>query len=481
MRNWMLTALALLLAGTLAWPAGAWGPSTQNAIVTTALHLISKEANIPLDRLQKDLQAGASLSMDMVSKLYPFLASSAIGAIESEMILLQAVQGDRVDPYFAYRLGVLGKLVAEVTAPLAEAEIRYRNLYYADVEGQIRNVALKSSPRQVVDPPIYLPRVIAEAASRDDVIEREYQDGTGFEGVARALLPQDASRSVNAVADVWFTILSGRGPKGNVSDSQLRRYVEEAYSFYIARENTAEIEAVSPRLDALTPKTPDLQVRIGDMFFDAKLFDRAMDEYRAVLRAAPDRRDVVEKMSAYYVDLGDKALENNRLEEALDAFREALQVNPLHPTAEAQRLTAEGLITARDARLSTNRASIERAQQFETLAEQEALKNRYAEAIALLRQAGAAYDEVTDEFPAEHQRRMRGMNNLRFRIDELKKEIMANAQVFSGTGFVLDARNLARRGDPGLSEEALKTLVRREFENEMKKLEERMAPALAVR
>ena len=417
----------------------------------------------------------------MVSKLYPFLSSSAVGAIEAEMILLQAVQGDRVDAYFAYRLGVLGKLVAEVTAPLAEVNITYRNLYYADVERQIRNVPLKGSARQVVDPPLYFPRVMAEAASRDDVIEREYQDGTGFDGVARALLPQDASRSVTAVADVWFTILSGRAPKGDVSDTQLRRYVEDAYAFYINRGNTAEIDAASARLDALTPKTPDLQVRIGDMFFEAALYERAMNEYRAVLRTAPDRRDVVEKMSAYYVDQGDKALENNRLEEALDAFRQALEVNPLHPTAEAQRLTIEGLISARDARLAGNRASIDRAHQFESLAEQEATRNRYAEAIALLRQASAAYYEVTDEFPAEHQRRMRGMNNLRYRIDELKKEIMVNAQIFSGSGFILDTRELARRGDPGLSEEALKTLVRREFENEMKKLEERMTPLLAVR
>ena len=124
----------------------------------------------------------------------PGATTNPIGAIESEMILLEAVRGDRVDPYFAYRLGVLGKLVARICSPLERADSTYRNLYYADVDKKIENVPIDSTSRRVVDPQVYLPQVSRSAADRADVIVEDYKTGLGFGGVAQASLSEDASR-----------------------------------------------------------------------------------------------------------------------------------------------------------------------------------------------------------------------------------------------------------------------------------------------
>ncbi len=112
--------LATALAGVLAFaaPAGAWGPKTQLAIVTNALHLLSKTSNIPLERLERHLRDGAMVSLSGLERIYARIEDDPTAAIESEMYLLETAQSGRVDPYFAFRLGTLGKLVAEAVSPM---------------------------------------------------------------------------------------------------------------------------------------------------------------------------------------------------------------------------------------------------------------------------------------------------------------------------------------------------------------------------
>ncbi len=479
--NHPIRAAALCaLAVIVSLPAAAWGPRTQYAIVSNAVQLISKDSNIPLVRLQKDLLNGAQLSMEMIGSLYPDMVRGPVTAIESELGLLRAVESGRVDPYFAFRLGVLGKLVAEATSPMGNADPTYRNLYYADVEKSIQRAPLQNQPRTLVEPAAYFSRVMAEANYHNDMLIKEYQDGIGFQGVAGAILSDDASRSVNAVADVWHTILTGRAVAGNVSERQVQRYVVDAMAFYINRGSSEEIDTVSARLGGLVGQTPDMRIQIGDMLSEAELYARAMTEYQAVLAVAPDRRDVVEKIARYYVSRGQRALEDERLEAALADFETAVQADPLHPTAESLRIQAVELIAARDARLAKNREDLEAGEKFQGMAEEEALSGRYAEAIALLHQAVNRYNEVTEEFPNEFQLATRGAKNALYRVQEFKREIMANAQSFSGSGSALDARGLARDGAKELEKGAIQALLRNAYREEMKNLEAEMASALAI-
>lgn len=478
----MLNAKRIAVLTLVLFPAAAlaWGPTAQLAIVTNALHLISKDSNIPLNRLEKDLRAGAMISMDMLTEIYPDLATDPVRAVESEMYLLKAVQQGRVDPFFAYRLGALGKLVAELTSPLRDVSPAYRNLYYADVEKNIEKTVLQPGVRQAVEPKSYFARAMLEARAHDEMILKDYQGGKGYAGVASTTLSEYATRSLNAVADVWNTILVNKSLAGNVSDIQMRKYVLDAYAFYIARKNPREIEEAEQRLTKLTPPTTEMRVRIGDMFYAAEIYERAMQEYRAVLAEDPSRRDVVQKISDYYVQMGDKAIDGNQLETALDDFKTASEANPLHPEAESKRLQAEALITARDGRRDACRAAIERAGKLETLAEDEALKGRYAEAIALLRQADGAYDEVSDEFPAELQQKTRGQKNARYRMQELQGQIVENAQVFSGSGAAQDIRALAQNGTKNLDKQALQALMEAEYQTALNGLENRLQSKLAL-
>jgi tetratricopeptide (TPR) repeat protein len=480
MRKWMLlvAAGAMLAAAT---PALAWGPRTQITIVTSAANLITKESGVGLNRMAQELQAGAMVPYETLSAQYPELPDNPLPAIESEMFLLQAVRGDRVDPYFAYRLGTLGKIVAEATAPLRAISATYRNLYYSDVEANINNLSLEESTRRTVEPRMYFERVMLEAAVNDELIEREYQSGVGFAGAARAMLMRDAGRSVTAVADVWHTALTGSAISGNVSENQLRRYVVDAHRFYIARKNDAEIDAAILRLEPVVPKTLDMREQIGDMFYEAEMFERAMAEYQAIIALEPQRRNVVEKMAEYYVRQGEQALKDQRLEEARDAFAAALAANPLHPAAEGMRLQAETQIAERDARMQKDQTTLAHAGELQTMAEQEASRSHYAEAIVFLRQAQDAYTQVSTEFPAENQKRMQGTEDVRIRLHQLQQDLMANAQVFSGSGYIADAQTLAQKGAAELDRQGLEQLLQAETAQQFQELEQELADTLEVK
>lgn len=475
------TITLALLAALVALPAAAWGPKTQLAISTTAMHLISKESNIPLNKMADSVRRGSSESQAALLKMYPDMLSGPIQAIEAEMLLLKSVRTDKLDNYYAYRLGLLGKLVAQTTAPMKDADATYRNLYYTDVERAIESTQVANRPRETVDPALYFGRRVAEANANNDVIEKEYEAGVGISGVAGSLLAEDTSRSARAVADVWLTILMDPTPGVNMSDERLREYSLAAMEFYAGRKNAAALDAAEDRYAKLAEPTSAYLVELGDTYFEAGFNERAIEKYKDALVMDPSRRDVVGRISDYYVARGDAELENEQLESALESYKAAVDANPLHDSAEGNRLQAAKLIRERDTRMGTNQGLVERADQLASMAEQEALKGRSAEAIDLLREAEVVYLEVTDEFPLEAKLRDRGVNQVRHRMQELKQKIMANASDFSGTGHVQDVRELVDDYGSGMDAAGLQAILKRSYDEEYVALSRELEEAMSVR
>lgn len=472
MKKFLIVAVII---GLLTAPsAEAWGPRAQVSVVNTAAQLLAKDGNAPLRRYGSEIREGASASREVLSRLMPEADSNPARAIETEMALLQALQEEHITAYMAYRLGVLGKVVAGVTAPMHEAPRRFSELYYADVDQNIGRSELKAAERRTVDPNTYIPQRMMEARINDEMILREYQGGQGFEGVAQSTLPEAASRSVNSVADVWHTILTSTSVAGGVSEAQRQSYVADAMRFYVARGNRGEMEKARERLAKVAEESADLVEKIGDAYYDGGVYDKAIKEYEQVLELDSSRRSVVTKIADYYVERGEEAMAEQRLEDAQAAFESASRANALDPRAEGLRLEAQRQLTAREARHNESRTALDRAGEFMSMADQEALDNRFAEALALYRQAELSYQEVSEEFPVEYQRSLQGLKNVAFQVDEMKQELIANAQTFSGRGYGDETRKLAQERLPSLSETTLKGLVRMEYEAQMQALQGRL-------
>jgi tetratricopeptide (TPR) repeat protein len=457
MRRTLRFVVPMLLVA--AAPAWAWGPRAETAIVTSAAQLLAKEAVLQIERIESNLRDGALMTSLQMEQLYPDFAVNPILAIENEMLLLQSLRTSQIDGYYAYRLGALGKLVANVTAPLAQTDPTYANLYYKDAESNIGSASLQRQPAQVVDPRAYFQRRLAESSVNTDVIVREYKNGVGFKGVAGQTLEEAASRSLASVADVWRTILAAPSVESGISDQQLRDYVVSAYGYYIGRGNASEIASADRRLEEMVEPDPDTIVRVADLFYDAGLREDAVKRYERALAAMPERRDVVGKIAEYYMELGEEALGEKKLEDAMASFEAALKADPLHATAEGRRIEAATLIEEREYRLATARMAIEEAAGFELLAEQEVLNGRIAEAVALLHEAQNAYSEVDDEFPLEYQKASTGARTITNRLEALRGDLMANSQLLSGSGFSTDAPRMAREAGRSMDEATLKAMI----------------------
>lgn len=449
-------ALVLMLA---AYPALAWGPKTQQAIVSTAAGMLSKQGVVQLTKLSKDIQEGVRGSEAEMAALYDGLSTGRVRTIESEMALLETVKGAGVDPYFAYRLGALGAAVARVAAPLAGETPLYRDEYYRDVDRHLQDIALEMAARKTVDPEPYFARLKQIAAARGELIAKDYQQGIGFDGVARASLNDDFARSANAVADVWNTILLGKAIHARVSDTQIRAYLVGAFAYYTTRKNAPQIDATYRKLDQLTTKTPGMAEQIGDLFYEAGYFDRAIREYREVLAAHPQQKDVLEKITAYYLKIGDEALKAQRFEKAREAYAAAAAVDPLHPAAEAKRLEVETVLEDREARLVQAQENIETAKNLENEAAQYARRGKYAEALAMLAAADQNYLSVSEEFPAEFQAATAGLTDISAKISELKDDFIENAQHLSGATFEYEMQRRAAQAAPELDPKALKKIA----------------------
>ncbi|MGI6461893.1 MAG: tetratricopeptide repeat protein [Candidatus Hydrogenedentales bacterium] len=461
-----------LLVLVLLWPsvpASAWGPQSQIAIVTTAGRMLSKEGAVPLSKMEKEIQQGASLTSGELGLLMSNADLQPARSIFTEMLLLQAVRESGVDPYFAFRLGALGKVVAGVTAPMQAADPVHRKMYYDDIDQRISDTGLTLQARQMVDSMEYFTRINRELEERQNMLLTDYRSGLGFDGVAKSTYGQDLSRSINAVGDVWYTVLQRRGVSAGVSHDQKRNYVLRAMAFYVDRANLGEINAAHKRLQALDVYTSDVLKEIGDMMYEAGMRERAVEEYLAVLKKEPERKDVVRRIADYYIDLADEELERERLETARDYYARALEVDPLHPLAESKRLTAERLIRERDARLAQARDAIAKARELEENADVQASTKRYAEAIAQLRQALDFYRGVTNEFVVEKRAAQAGVNNVTSRMRELRIGLQESASGLSGAGSSVDTANLAERESENQRAALYKSMVEQAYEQELQR------------
>lgn len=476
MRRWAFAAAAVASSWTPAW---AWGPRADVAIVRTAAQMISRDGAIPLTKLLKDIQDGASVPVASISAIVPEVESGLIPAIESEMYILQAVRGERVDPYFAYRLGVLGKLVAMATAPMVEAAPAYRDPYYADVDNNIDRVVLKPAPRTVVDA-TYLARTQRTAAEREPIIQQDYRDGLGFQGAAAAGLSEDASRSINAVADVWYSVLKGTVKVVNLSESRVNAYLLDSLSFYVRRGNTAEVSTAYKRVLSKLGSSPDVLTQVGNMFYEAGQRERAMQEYAVVLAAEPHRKEVARRVADYYTSLGDEAFASGKLEAAKAAFAQAREADKLDENIQAKLVQAEKAIAERDRRLQAAQEALEQARALEAKAEQEAARGAFADATAALRQADNLYANVPEEFADEKQVAVSGRRRVASRMRELSAGFTTGAARLSGAGATTDVTGLAAAHARPLSEQALRDMVTRAYETEIQRIKAAFDEKLAT-
>jgi len=458
-----ISALLVFLVPTLA--ANAWGPRATQAIARTAMHVVPPDVGAALRQYEEEVYAGAGISEEELLGRFPeYGFGDPILTVISEIELLRAAKAQGASPYLAYRVGVLGQLVADMnqpffTAPGSEEQRGVREQYEADAEVvPATGIGYEASKRRyLLDVRSYFEERGAYLQDAEALIASDYDSGTGFDGYARRSLSAHLTGAVNAVADVWFTML-GEPPVPTEPAARaisLRNYYVDAIGFYLGRNEDDAAGEAHAFLSKAGLLEHDTLKRVADQYYDNGRYDRAIAMYRTVLQKEPRRADVLMRISDYYFTTGLALLAEKRYDEAERAFDEVLKNDMSRKDAREKKLEVTRLIEARRQRLEQARESVNAARRAIAAAASAEGDRKFAEAVRLYRQAGEEYAKVGDEFGEEHVEAVQAASRIEASVTRLIQEMVNEVRGLQSVAVREQTRELVRKG----SEQDLRNLA----------------------
>jgi hypothetical protein len=112
---------------------------------------------------------------------------------------------------------------------------------------------------------------------------------------------------------------------------------------------------------------------------------------------------------------------------------------------------------------------IELAQQGEMDAEDAEIRRDYARSIQYLKTSEGYYGQVTEEFADLAKAAKIGLRSVRIQLNDMKRALVNNAQLLSGSGFAYDARKLSV-GVGDTREAAMKAALKAEYKQALEAL-----------
>ena len=447
--------------------ATAWGPRAQRSIAYMALQVLQKDYPDILRDYHGDVVRGAEDGFAVIAETLPlYNDSDAMVAVGAQILLLREVRRFGVDEYFGYRMGVLSSLTSNILLPFGFAwspeQKRLQSVVNQDIDLHIERFSL--TPHTAAR--TYLRNSLAYFAENrtfleenERLIAEDYSSGQGYNGLMSEGAPIYFNRCINAVADVWHTVLRVE------SDSSDRPASREMLAWYFVREieyalnvkkNFRKADLAFNNFQEVNPGIMESYEQVGDLYyaFDSEeSIRRAVDTWRlAYSLPGAVRERVGKKLSQHFMKVGLSFYEKEKyndedLPSALTAFQESLsydrenteaatyiqQVNrKIEEREELRRLYEEMLSSAESIRAKAGRATLD---------------GDYGSAIAELRNGIKLLDGVGDEFPAIYSSSQDSVSGMRKEISNVLQEIIARATGAIDEG---DAARDARKYDDAI-------------------------------
>lgn len=413
--------LVAILTAVTALPAAAWGPAAQRAITATSIQVIRRTHPDAFKSTEKnyeeDTLRGATAAYDFLNGGKPFRNyTEALAAVDNEVKLLREARNYGMGSYFAYRMGMLSALVADLVLPYA-------------LEGDTGNQQLKTQIESDVDAKVsqfhftpaakmlsyvrgareYFERRRSYYEQNKQMIADDYSRGKGANGFMKDGGQAFFGRSVESVADVWHTVLRIQGDAAQTNPGraamawyfvdEVRYLLHEKHNFYQSTQTYKNFEKVNPGL-------ADAVEKMGDLYYafnTTESQERAVEEWKQAYDiAGSERRRIGRKLAEYFIKTGEtflaRAKADDDLPNALKAFTTALEFDQTNEVAAARINETNSAITARDERRTMNVNMIAAAEKVMTQAEASNVAGDYANAIATYKHAQSLFAAVDTEF-----------------------------------------------------------------------------------
>ena len=446
-KRFISVCLLLVLTGSATMPvAMAWGPNASRAICLCALQILRRDIEGSFKGREDDLVAGAMISdQDMSRYAMQGGQIEPFEPIIRQITLLREVSERGMTDYLIFRFGVLAKMTANVVQPFGipqnEDERRLKERFDADIEEHIDKLKLKY--REQEREFIYYPaRYFGERRKfiEDDkyFVRQEYSEGGGYGEYAKRAVAKQFEDAINVVADVFYTVLSERKYSGETPPSprDVAQYYVGQVEYFLQKSRPDKAEEAYAIFIEVNPRLASPYEALGEAYYSAGQYERAMTEYRHGLRMRGSWPEVEEKIVRYYTEQGVKLLSMKTragLQQARQAYEMALNVSPGNPEAVSGRERAKVEIQAMDARLDRDRELLSGAERLFNEAQAGAAGKEYAKAIDLFEKAAAVFSLVSSEFDEQHNAAQEGGEDAATAI----RSIFSNA--------LLDAETLMNR------------------------------------
>jgi hypothetical protein len=213
------SVLVLILAVWTALPAAAWGPDAQRAITATSIQVIRRSYSDAFKSVEhnyeEDALGGATAGYDFLNGGKPFQNyTEGLAAVDNEIKLLREVRAYGMGSYFAYRMGMLSALVADMILPFGldgDAENpQLKSQIESDINGQVAQYTFTPATRRlnfVLGTREYFDSRRSFYEQNKQMISDDYRRGIGAKGLMAEGGQAFFSKSIETVADVWNTIL----------------------------------------------------------------------------------------------------------------------------------------------------------------------------------------------------------------------------------------------------------------------------------
>jgi len=450
----------------------AWGPRAIEGIARTTARVLPPALGAPLRGYEDELVAGASISEAELLQRFPhYRLEDPILIVDAEIDLLRAATAHEVSPYLAYRMGVLGQFVAAMNqpffiAPGSRADARLKQRYEADADAVVGDIPYKSAKRQyIVDVRAYFQERRGYLEDAEALIVSDYNAGVGFKGYGKRSLEVHFSNAINAVADVWYTVLGEEtvpAARPATEAISLRDYTVDAIGFYLQRDDDDRADTAFASLERAGALDADTLKEAADEFYENARYARAIPMYRTVLEKSPRRTDVRKRISDYFFSEGLALLEQKKYEEAERAFDEVLRSDTDRGDAREKKLEAARLMAERNERFALTRKRVENAGRTAADAARAEAQRKFAEAVALYRTAGNTYRQVGDEFEDEFLVASGAARQIEAKIERLKTQLVEEVRALQ-YGAV---KEQAIEAIQGSSERGLRTFATRLVQDE---------------
>ena len=444
---WIATLVAVVACGN----AMAWGTRAQQSISLMSIQVLKQEFPGAFEAgaasYEKDCLAGAADGVAALQGKVPLGSDAeAIQAIGTEMQLLREIRDFGMGSYFAYRMGVLSALVANVITPygfaFAPGEDVLQQKIFADIEANIMTYdysPMQKSREIVRDPGSYFRDKRPFLNDDRRLIAEDYQRGRGYRGFLKDGGPAYFVRSVEAVSDVWTTIMRRVGEQALAPASRRMQtwyFVDEIEYLLLVKKNPHVADRAYENFRKVVQGEPETYERIGDSFATfggEEGTDRAVREWQnAHGMAGENRASVAAKLNRHYLAVGNRFLDaaakpgadDNDLPSALRAFESALEFDRKSDEAANLIQKTHVLINERNARHDTTLKIIASAEKLIAQADALTQAEDFGGAIKTYRQAMSFYASVGDEFKEEAKKGKQGVRDVKSAINKTITKIL---------------------------------------------------------